>query len=517
MANIWEVDEDSMREGTGMATPLGEPSMSGPQRVRFGDYQLDLTGGVLTRQGKTVRLQPQPMRVLVELVRRAGSIVTRDELRDAVWGGRFVEFDQSLNFCIRQIRSVLGDEAERPTFVETVPRRGYRFVMAVEGVPIGEVGPGTVRARSGQRWWYLVLSSLVLVAVILPLATRKHQARAILDDPAGADEVDAAQLSPQARVEFLTALRWLRTRTGAGYQRAAEHLDAVLAADPGFVPARVRRAEARLWEGRTNEARRELDAILADHPADARAHTLRGALALFRDWDFGLARRHLVQGVELAPSSSIANHYAAYYHLLAHDTALARSRIERALELDPVSPALQGDAGLIFYWLRGYSHSRDLCRRGFEAEPTSRQAAYCLFLALAASGRRDSLPVVARQLATMDSAPADVLAGLERGPVGLDQYFDWEAERLTRLPDDGQGTALALARIHMLRGKPRAAVEALAAGWDRHSNSSIFLGVEPLLDPVRGDTTMRRLARELRRRDSLDGRQGSADTTGTTR
>jgi len=98
----------------------------------FWPFELDLTSGELRRHGDLVKLPPQPFKVLEALVRRGGEVVTREEIRQQVWhGDTFVDFDQGLNFCIRQIREALGDTADSPQYVETLPRRGYRFVAPV--------------------------------------------------------------------------------------------------------------------------------------------------------------------------------------------------------------------------------------------------------------------------------------------------------------------------------------------------------------------------------------------------
>jgi TolB-like protein len=100
--------------------------------LRFGPFELDTEGAQLLRQGERVALPPQPFKVLALLVARGGALATRSEIRDRVWGaGVHVEFDQGLNYCIRQIREALGDDAESPRYVETLPRRGYRFLAPV--------------------------------------------------------------------------------------------------------------------------------------------------------------------------------------------------------------------------------------------------------------------------------------------------------------------------------------------------------------------------------------------------
>src|SRR5262245_11296652 len=106
--------------------------MRRPSVLRFASFELHPATGELRRGNEALRLAPQPFKVLELLARRGGEVVTRAEIRDHVWNGEtFVDFDQGLNFCIRQIREVLGDTADAPHFIETLPRRGYRFLMPV--------------------------------------------------------------------------------------------------------------------------------------------------------------------------------------------------------------------------------------------------------------------------------------------------------------------------------------------------------------------------------------------------
>ena len=102
---------------------------------RFGDFELDAERGVLLRNGVKVKLQPQPFRVLEYLVARAPAVLTREELGDHIWGASVhVDLDLSLNYCIRQIRLVLDEDAARPRYLETLPRQGYRFIGLVDAV-----------------------------------------------------------------------------------------------------------------------------------------------------------------------------------------------------------------------------------------------------------------------------------------------------------------------------------------------------------------------------------------------
>jgi DNA-binding winged helix-turn-helix (wHTH) protein len=107
-----------------------------PGTFRFGEFELDVDAGELRKNGNRLKLQPQPFKLLVLLVRRSGNLVTREEIRRELWSDdTFVDFDQAVNFAIKQIRDIVRDAAERPLYVETVPRRGYRFIAPVDTAP----------------------------------------------------------------------------------------------------------------------------------------------------------------------------------------------------------------------------------------------------------------------------------------------------------------------------------------------------------------------------------------------
>ena len=111
------------------------------QRYRFGVFELDAAAGELRKSGTLIRVAPQPFKLLLLLTSRPGELVTREEIREAIWGKEtYVDFDQGLNVCMRQIRAAISDAAATPRYVETLPRRGYRFIAQVQAVgPPGDV------------------------------------------------------------------------------------------------------------------------------------------------------------------------------------------------------------------------------------------------------------------------------------------------------------------------------------------------------------------------------------------
>src|SRR6202521_70596 len=102
------------------------------ERLRFAGFELDPANGVLRKDGAVIKLPPQPFRALTFLASRPDMLVTREELRQAIWGDTVVDFEHGLNTCIRQIRTALGDDGESPQIIETVPRLGYRFKPTVK-------------------------------------------------------------------------------------------------------------------------------------------------------------------------------------------------------------------------------------------------------------------------------------------------------------------------------------------------------------------------------------------------
>src|SRR5258708_6466760 len=136
--------------------------------LRFGVFEVDVRSGELRKQGVRIKLQEQPFHVLTVLLQRPGEVVTREELRNQNWpADTFVDFDNSLNTAINKLREALGDSADNPRFIETLPRRGYRFIAPVTGVD------GTTRGTAtgtSVPWRPSSRKIVVAAAVSVPAA-----------------------------------------------------------------------------------------------------------------------------------------------------------------------------------------------------------------------------------------------------------------------------------------------------------------------------------------------------------
>ncbi|MGB9073486.1 MAG: winged helix-turn-helix domain-containing protein [Terriglobales bacterium] len=141
--------------------------------VRFGPFQLDLRAAELHHNGSRTKLAEQPFQVLVALLEHPAEVVTREELRQRLWGSdTFVDFEQGLNTAVKRLREVLGDSAEKPQYIETVPRHGYRLMVAVEG-PEAAGSPISQAPARGRKIWLTTLA-LVVVAVASGVVWRQQ-------------------------------------------------------------------------------------------------------------------------------------------------------------------------------------------------------------------------------------------------------------------------------------------------------------------------------------------------------
>jgi DNA-binding winged helix-turn-helix (wHTH) protein/tetratricopeptide (TPR) repeat protein len=186
-----------------------ESAVSFRQVFRFGLFEADVARATLTRKGARVRIQDQPFRVLLLLLERPGEIITREELRRKLWPeGTFVDFDGSLNVILKKLRAALDDDSDNPRFIETVPRRGYRFIapvtteriLAAQPSSAGAVaavdpaGPGIQREASAgslartapKPHLYALLAALFVIAVFFVWYARRDFFRARTNTPQSA-------------------------------------------------------------------------------------------------------------------------------------------------------------------------------------------------------------------------------------------------------------------------------------------------------------------------------------------
>ncbi len=475
----------------------------GTSSIRFDPFELDLGTGELRRDGAPVRLQPQPARVLALLVARAGELVTREEIQREVWGDEtFVDFEHGLNFCIREIRAALGDSARAPRYVETLPRRGYRFVAPVErpaARPVVQSVPSEQpRARRSVPRAAALFASVVL-AVGASVAWYGMRSEA---------SPSVAVADPAAREAYLTGRYLWNKGTAAEVAKSVEHFERAAAIDPSFAPAYAGLADSYRLLGMygvlsTAEAAEKgraaaLRALELD-PRLAEARAALGTIKFRYDWDWDGAERELRRAVADGPDYGHGHHDYAWYLVAVgrFDEALAEMRIAR--DLDPLSPVANADVGWVYLRARRYDEAIAQMERTLELEPEFEGAYACLELAYVYTGRyAEARGVARRHLERLGASPETLAAVDDADPAeGLRRAWRWRL-------DDRIGTARTrppkpyqIATTYAALGEPDRAFEWLDRAHAERDPMLASVNVDPAVDGLRADARFADLLRRL--------------------
>lgn len=328
--------------------------------LTFGDFELNLDAGELRRRGRRIRLGPQPLEALAALLAAPGEIVSRDVLRQRIWSdGTFVDFEHGINFCIREIRSKLGDHAARPRFIETVPRRGYRFIAQVcapqpsRSTPSKEVQAHELYAKARESLNQAGTQSL-------------EEARTLFEQVI-AIEADYAMAHSGLGATY--SLRNIARRDPDDLKRAHAHLQKALELDPElaepypwlcYVYVRLGQLEQAIQAGRQGVA-------LLPELTQAQyflGMTYFGSVESGPD-NYQAAVQHLLKAVRISPRWQASWLGLAYIALLTGNYAKAEEFAGHLLPQPGATvelPFLGGEHALASTRLRqgGYSQARDI-------------------------------------------------------------------------------------------------------------------------------------------------------------
>lgn len=435
---------------------------SDARRYLFGPFELDVARAELRRDGVAVKLAPQPFTALHLLVRRAGELVSRDELRAALWpDDSFVDFNAGLNFCMAQLRSALADPAGDSRLIVTVPRRGYRFVADVS------VAQGALSSAVPRRSWLVAAAAALLVA--LGAMTWWFQSRT--SDPVLRRSLKALQ-------------KYERGISELGDAAPSELLDRVrffeeaLAGDPNWPEAWAGLAEAKLIIGNYRaEARQTAYAsakaaaakALALDDRLAGAHWSYGAAVLYFDWDWKDAGEHLQRAVVLAPSSARAHYWYSRYLSARGDHERSIAHAKRAVSLAPASPSVHTQLGMANFYAGRFGEARIACNEAAALMPEFQPARSCA------------------SASDIESAvePADFwTARLERLKSGRSQQ-------------DLLDLSLVIAGTLVHAGNRDGALDVLEHAANQRLDTLIFAAVHPALRPLSGAPRYQRILQRV--------------------
>ena len=188
--------------------------MSRPRTISFDGWVLHMDSGELAKDGRKTRLQDQPLQILEELLRQPGELVTREQLIARLWPKGVVDFDTGLNSAVRKLRIALQDEVETPRYIETVPRKGYRFIAAIDAPTTAPPAAPVVRSR--RTYLYVGGSvALLLIAALTFVAIRRESLPASQSSPAPArsrrsiaERLRCCHFVPRLLAKQMKSLRW---------------------------------------------------------------------------------------------------------------------------------------------------------------------------------------------------------------------------------------------------------------------------------------------------------------------
>jgi DNA-binding winged helix-turn-helix (wHTH) protein/Tfp pilus assembly protein PilF len=344
---------------------------SRPERVRFGVFEADLRAGELYKHGRRVFLHQQPFQVLALLLERPGELVTREELRRTLWSpDTFVHFDSGLNSAVRKLRSALHDSADSPRYVETLQRRGYRFIAPVDR-EVSQPPPETLRPRFAWRRGLIAAATFAALVALAALNVgnwqQKIQARA---EPVRVNVVD-----PQTYELYMRGRFFSGKITGDSQRKAVDYFQQAIRRRPDYALARTALAEAYVTLGNLEEASPQETFVRAKAAAAAalqlddtlaEAHTVLAGCLFWYDWNWAAAEKEFQRALALDPNNATAHQWYGQYEKAMGRKAWS-DEAKRAGELDPLSII---NAGGAWYLEHGqYDQAIALLRRKLELDP----------------------------------------------------------------------------------------------------------------------------------------------------
>jgi DNA-binding winged helix-turn-helix (wHTH) protein/Tfp pilus assembly protein PilF len=329
---------------------------------RFGPWSLDAHAGELRDGARRVRLQEKPLRLLLLLLERPGEVIPKEELYRRLWpDGTFVDYEHGLGNAVHKLREALGDSAAAPQFVETVRRRGLRFVAPVTEEAV------RVRWRTAGRVAALLAGALFAAWVIWAAVLERR-----------ADRPRLSTGDALAREAYLRGEHFFDRKTPGDVQRSAECFRRAIAHDPGFVEAWVSLAYAHHFQGalsvlppeealeRSSEAAR---AALGIDDDSARAHAILAETTFRFGGGGAAAEAGFRRALRLDPTSPQIHHWYGNYLAANGHRSRALAELERAFELDPLDLHVSVDLAMHLYNADRHAEAREHLRRTLELDP----------------------------------------------------------------------------------------------------------------------------------------------------
>jgi DNA-binding winged helix-turn-helix (wHTH) protein/Flp pilus assembly protein TadD len=464
---------------------------------RFGPFELTSTPRILKRSGVLLTLPPKAVDTLFLLVENSGEVVDKQDLFRSVWPGVFLA-ESSLTKNISILRKILDDPNGGESSIQTVPKRGYRLILPVDrcdghqehspaAVPetVSLTPPAPARSMVPLR--ALLVTAMLLVAVAL--YWRHDTPDRVLAEADREYLIGRYMWSKFERSELQKALE--------RFQKAVELAPGSALAHAGLADAYTSRAMLGVGKAATNLARARAAAERAVALDDrlARPHVSLGHVRLLADFDWKAAEAEFQRAIHL--DRRLAPAYHGYACLLAHSGRLseAREAIQRAQQLDPVSPLVAVAAARIEYYARRYQHAVSILRDVLEREPSFSPAHYYLAMSLGQLGRTDEALVHLRESRVHAGLLATDEAWLAAVNGNRNQARTLLAERRKLVANGADPVTMLLPAVDA--GEFDTAFSSLEQMTRARRIELVTLKVNPRFDPLRSDPRFDGFVRRL--------------------
>ncbi|HKH97937.1 MAG TPA: tetratricopeptide repeat protein [Candidatus Sulfotelmatobacter sp.] len=506
-----------------------------PALVRFGVFEADLRAGELRRNGIKVRLQDLPFRALTQLLARPGEVITREEFRQALWPPDvFVDFEQGISSAVMRLRDALRDSADNPIFIETIERRGYRWIGPIQGVePLpdqgqeadsreqpspGEkatpvAGPPPSKSFSWRISWRKMVFAFPLLALLFAVWIFRPDFR---DARASAKSRPAAtrSLHPAANREaedlYLKGRFLWNKRTPESLNQALEAFTQAIAHDPNYSDAYVGLADCynllREFSAMPgNEA--YFKAFAAAKKAveldqqSSEAHASLAFVTFWGMWDAADAEKEFRRAIELDPDNAKAHHwYATFLHALGrHEEAL--SEIDLARKLAPDSSSILADKGELLWAAGHHEPALQLLKQLEATEPNSVSPHRYLRFAYLETGdypkyieelRKDALLIQdPAQSSVAEAAAKGFAQGGERG------LFEAQLSEQKKMVEQGKLSPYFVAQTDARLANARESLKYLNICLQSHDERLLNLRADGDFAGLHGDAALQQLLAKI--------------------
>lgn len=477
------------------------------KRISFDGWTLNSRSGELVRDGKMVRLPPQPLAMLLELLAQAGEVVTRERLVQVLWPNGVVDFDSGLNAVVRKLRMTLGDDSEAPRYIETLPRIGYRFLVhpaepKVEPT-VAPTSASIAKPRPWSRAAIVVLTSLLVLAGgfvswhLWPTGSMPTLASATTSVP-------RRPTSERAHELYLQGLYDRSRRDIDGSALAITAFENALAEDPQYAEAWAALSETLAGSAMIGAApvaktydRARGAALLAIELDDGLSHG-HAALAhihLHYDRDFARAEAEAERARALDPRNARNWHTLGILRAWQGRASDALDAMRVARELEPTAPLQSQNYGQLLYHTRQYDDAIEQLEPLIDSQPRNDQARSLLIRSLVAQNE------VEAALAQLPLRVSDRFshsdAGLVYAHLGRRADALAEVDRIERLGAEGYGVGYDVAVIHAALGDIGAGCAALERALADHSLTLGWMRFDPRMDPLREQPCYNTISRHL--------------------